>query len=199
MGDMADYYMDREQQEYDEMDFAELPGGWCVPPDQAPELRSQNSISPELAFVRAHPVTAQRGGIKYPKRKEPMSTNKRDPEYALKLTQKVIAALQQEEAELQKQIAQAKTVVPRPAGNRYRVHVYFGSHGKRYEFLLLRCPDGRWFTTGTSEETKSFRDWPALVAWLEGPDVHSHSDLIELADSGTTYNLKTGAQTGVPF
>ena len=172
----------------------ELPGGWRVPPDQAPELRDQHRISPELAFVRAHPFTVQRGGIKYPTpTKEthmPERLTKAQIEHELRLNTELINTLQRSKVFLQKQLATALPAEPPSSNTMFTVSVRFAMRGKRYQFLILRTERG-YYTTG-KDSHGYFPDWRALCQWLEGPDVYSHTALEILKSSGKGLSFETG-------
>jgi hypothetical protein len=111
----------------------------------------------------------------------------------LTLNQELAASLADRQEELLAELDKAKAAPGEPRqSDRYSVEVKFASHGKKYEFLLLRSPDGAWYTTGTGAQVKRLRDWAALVAWLQGPDVHWHSDLRVLTKSAQVYSLQQG-------
>lgn len=57
-------------------------------------------------------------------------------------------------------------VLPAPElGDRFSMVVRFPGQSKTYEFLLIRV-NGFWYTTGTTNETKRFNSWEALVKWV---------------------------------
>ncbi|ALY10851.1 hypothetical protein WILDE_68 [Arthrobacter phage Wilde] len=60
-----------------------------------------------------------------------------------------------------------------PRRERISVSVKYNRKGKSYEFLLVRTPDKRWFSTGTKPGTQEFRDWNAVTNWLMSGDIYS--------------------------
>jgi hypothetical protein len=167
--------------------YIEKPGGWCVPADQMPGWPFDQYI-PTL-----------RGGITYPKPKgTEMTRRDRVPlQKQLRTAEELRTALDEHIEAMRKLVRDA--IPPEPATtSRYAVDIYFTPRGKRYEFLLLRTDDGRWWSTGTSEQTKMFRNWKALYEWLTGPDVHRASDLRVLEYRGADYKLDLGETVPSP-
>lgn len=88
-------------------------------------------------------------------------------------------------------------VIAQPAtGIMFTINVRFEFRGKEYQFLVLRHGE-RWYTTGTTPQTKMFPSWAKFVEWLE-EDVYQHSDLELLQSAGTAFNLDTGLFVKVP-
>jgi len=161
--------------------YAVSPGGWSTPADVIPDL-----------------LIPRRGGMRYPARQKentmaaPMGRTARaalenEKTNALEL----IAKLQARVGDLDEKLAEAYPAEPGPGHDRFSVKVKFEDYGKEYEFLLLRNA-GRWFTTGTSKQTQVFRNWAALVDWLQGQDVFWHSDLQRLKLDNVAWNLGSG-------
>lgn len=55
---------------------------------------------------------------------------------------------------------------PSAAFKRFTFTIEFPDNSKQYEFLVVRAASG-WYTTGTTEETKRFGSWHALVRWIK--------------------------------
>ena len=193
MGDMAEYYDERE----DPLDdgYTELAGGWCIPNSQ----------------LTGYPF-AVRGGIKYPasaaaqrrlSTQKPRRSNgwnleqRLAQEKAMALTPKqrlrkleseldsnltLQTTLQQEEAKLRDEIRKADipNQPPHTAGNWFKVVVQFTERGPEYTYLMVRNAN-RWYTTGTSEEQKRFDSWSALCGWLNSTHWHSNLKVLEEA------------------
>lgn len=68
-----------------------------------------------------------------------------------------------------------------PKDGMVKIKVKFTPKGKVYEYLALKSPDQRWFTTGAQEEKKVFTNWTALAQWLAGDEVASYT-IIELTE-----------------
>lgn len=166
----------------------ESPGGWRTPDSQRPEWPFDRyypdgilAPPPRLAHTSIGylPITARRGGIKYPTQKENTVTTPRDPEAELKVLNELRDELNARAAKLRKEIRD-RVPEPGPESDAFAIDVKFSTRGKPYRFLLLRTPGG-WYTTGRAPENSFFPTWAALVAWLEGPDVAWHSALISLS------------------
>lgn len=186
MGDIAD--MAAEDEYFNgpygtyEPGHIEMPGGWCIPKSQAPE---------PFTFPRI-----QRGGIKYPKPTketyvpEPRMT-KAQIAHELQSNAQLQEMLRQRRLELQQ--LERKAIPAEPLNYlMFTVAVRFKMRGKRYQYLILRNGNA-YFTTGTNTGQKMFPDWEALVAWLEGPEVYSHSDFEILQSAGKVVSFDTGA------
>lgn len=160
----------------------EMPGGWCVPADQCPE--------PIIV-----PTTARRGGIQYPKRTQKGThmtrMTKAQIEHELRLNAELQDTLRQRRLQLQQE---AKTAIPAEPRTftMFTVTVKFSMRGKSYQFLILRCGE-KYFTTGTTDKSKVFNNWEALVGWLEGPDIYSHTDIEILKSAEKVVSFDTGA------
>ncbi|QOP66838.1 hypothetical protein SEA_ODYSSEY395_89 [Arthrobacter phage Odyssey395] len=164
----------------DEMNpgYLVAPGGWSTPADVIPQL-----------------LIPIRGGMRYPtptERTDTMARSKAEIEAELKLNRELVQRLDQRETELVQELRKAVPAEPTGPHNRFSVEVKFAPHGKKYEFLLLRSPNGAWYTTGSGDHVKVFRNWAALVAWLEGPDVRWYSELRVLTKSDLAYSFPMG-------
>jgi 8-oxo-dGTP pyrophosphatase MutT (NUDIX family) len=164
---MADQYDDGRYDGEMNPGYIELPGGWCVPKDQAPEPFAYPAI--------------ERGGIKYPTRTHTMETNEQR-EAELRAINALREELSTRAADLRRKIRANKIpLAPTVAvGDSFAVDVKFTSSGPHYRFLLQRVPGKGWYTTGQKPENAQFPTWEALVTWLRGPDVHSHSSVVAL-------------------
>lgn len=151
MGEMADYYDDRADTEYAYTSLGLLP------------------------------ITARRGGIKYPKTKG-HTMPKLTPQQKLNKHLEMRALLDLEIADLQQEIKRRPSEPGKECGDGFVVDVRFSTRGKAYRFLLLRTPGG-WFTTGRGSND-FFADWDDLVDWLKGPDVAWHSPMHALRADG---------------
>lgn len=141
------------------------------------------------------PITAVRGGIKYPTpTKEthmPERMTKSQIEHELRVNDELIKQLRVRRQDLQRQAATAIPAEPPSNCTMFSVDVQFKFRGKRYQFLVLRS-GSKYFTTGSGPEHKKFENWAALCAWLEGPDVYTHSDLEVLKSGGTAVSFESG-------
>jgi hypothetical protein len=173
MGEMADYYNERD---IDEMVDYDLNSGYA---------------KTSMGYL---PITAPRGGIKYPKPKGhtmPERLTKAQIEQELRVNDELINTLRRSRAFLQKQLATALPAEPPSNCTMFTVSVRFKMRGKRYQFLILRS-GGRYWTTGTGADHKRFESWQKLCEWLESPDVYDHSDIEVLKGSGQQVSFDTG-------
>lgn len=176
--------------------YTELAGGWCIP----------NSQMTGWPFgPRSLPITAVRGGIKYPtpQKETPMTRmTKAQIENELRLNTELMDTLRRSRAFLQEQAKSAIPAEPPSIFTMFTVAVRFKMRGKRYQFLILRA-GGTYWTTG-KDKNASFPSWEALCAWLEGPDVYDHSPVEILQGAGKVVSFESGRieseSTGqVPF
>jgi hypothetical protein len=199
---MSDQYDDGRYDGDMNPGYIEMPGGWCIPAEQAPE---------PFTFPRI-----QRGGIKYPKPPSvldgvseearrfivhnwnipgrntmPERLTKAQIAHELKLNTELINTLHRSRAFLQKQMATALPAEPPSNCTMFTVSVRFKMRGTRYQFLILRSGK-KYFTTGTKAEHAKFDSWQALCEWLEGPDVYDHSDIEVLKGAGQQVSFDTG-------
>lgn len=123
------------------------------------------------------PITAPRGGIKYPTKEENMQ--KSTPQEQLQKAIEAQSKIGQVIDSLKAQIAAEIPPAPRGSlGEAFSVTVKFQKPGKSYRFLILLTERG-WFTTGTGN-TGHFRTWKELVEWLHGGDYAWHSRMVPL-------------------
>lgn len=117
------------------------------------------------------PITARRGGIKYPtptKLKEPSMPSLNHQLTALKNKQENLAA---EIANLERKV-KARRVSPPPGGQQaWTIDVRFTRDGKLYRYLVLRHA-GMFYTTGTGDD-KRFLTWAAFLDWLDTMESHT--------------------------
>ena len=101
------------------------------------------------------------------------------------LTLRTIAALQAQVREMEaEEERERKVKPPEPTRhNKWTVSVRYAGSTEVYEYLIIRAPKGRYYTTGIGTE-KQFRSWEALVAWLHGPRVAWHGLMRPLIASG---------------
>jgi hypothetical protein len=141
------------------------------------------------------PITAVRGGIKYPAIKKethmPERQTKAQLQQELELNRNLIQTLRKRQEDL---LAAQKVALPAEPPSSYTmftVGVRFTMRGKRYQFLVLRSGRQYW-TTGTGAEHKRFDSWEKLCEWLEGPTVYDHTNIEILTGSGQVVDFNTG-------
>lgn len=170
--------------------YTELAGGWCVPDSQmtgwpfGPRLPSRHYpdgiLEPPPGFdyrvdspprgmaytsIGLVPITAVRGGIKYPKGSPVAKT----------LNQQ-LATLRQEQLALAQRInvierkVKARRTPPPGDQNAWTIDVRFEQDGKLYNYLILRT-NGMYYTTGVQDSF--FRTWAGLLEWLDATAGHS--------------------------
>lgn len=161
---------------------------WHEPPEDLYALNFEG-INPWYEFMAClarTPIQVQRGGIKYPtpttQKEHTMARSKATIQNEINSAQLTIRSLEglihDRQMELQK-LGPAE-----PSQHRASVTVMFHPDGKRYEFLLIRTPNGEWYTTGARDETKTFSSWKGVVRWLNSEDIHSFSDVVPLVPQG---------------
>lgn len=128
------------------------------------------------------PITAVRGGIKYPSKGNTMAQS---------VNQK-LAALREKQLGLAREIAALERAIKRPAPPEdqaaWTIEVRFTEGGKFYNYLILRH-GGRFYTTGTNVQDSVFHSWDSLLNWLDS--AAGHSALIPLrADYAKTAPLE---------
>lgn len=180
MGDMADYYDDRD----------DYPGYGTYQPRPRRARTNRTALHPRYGL----PIQAVRGGIQYPKPKGPTMPErltKAQIEHELRLNDQLLKELRSRRQDLQRQAQTALPAEP-PNYTMFTVSVRFKMRGQRYQFLILRSGK-KYFTTGTKVEHRMFDSWEKLCEWLEGPDVYDHSDLEILQSSGKAVSFTSGA------
>lgn len=113
--------------------------------------------------------------------------HKTQNEIALEKARDLIETLSGEVERLEAEVRKERRppeprIVPDGMGEPFIVDVMFRPGGKIYRFLLLQTHKG-WYTTGVDKHDY-FKDWSALLDWLEGPDVHGHSSMLRLIRHG---------------
>lgn len=116
------------------------------------------------------PITAVRGGIKYPSKGTPVAQSPTQKLAALKNKQENLAA---EIANLERLLIRKAPPVEQAA---WTIDVRFTSGGQLYNYLILRH-NGVFYTTGTGSDGKFF-SWTQVLAWLD--TMASHSALLPL-------------------
>jgi hypothetical protein len=168
MADMADYYDERTE------DF--------TPDDVGMNPGSRRTYS--FDEVKANNAAARRRQVMKPSRSELLKAKAN--------AEALLGQLEEQIQEIDEALEVAYPAEPGPNHDRFSVLVQFGGpRSKKYEFLLLRS-GGKWFTTGTGNDTKVFESWTALLDWLDGPDVRWHSDLQRLKVDMTAWDLRRG-------
>lgn len=170
--------------QYDDGGYTELAGGWCVPDSQmtgwpfGPRLPSRHYpdgiLADEHGFAHTSigyvPITARRGGIKYPtpvKLKGTAMSSLNSQLTTLKNKQENLAA---EIANLERKIKTRRTAPPL-IQSAWTIDVRFTTDGKLYRYLIVRVA-GRFYTTGTGDDGV-FTSWTDLLDWLDGMNEHS--------------------------
>jgi hypothetical protein len=156
-----------------------LPGGWSVPADKMPgwpfDRYYPNSADPIPGFHPKYglPLTAPRGGIKYPSPKGNTMPSLNNQLTALKNKQENLAA---EIANLERKIKASRPAPPPLTQSAWTIDVRFNPNGGLYNYLILRH-NGIYYTTGTGSDGK-FLNWASVLEWLDG--MASHSALLPL-------------------
>lgn len=127
-------------------------------------------------------IQVQRGGITYPTptthKEKTMARDKATIQNEINSARLTIRSLEglihDREVEL-RQLGPAEPNQPRAS-----VRVKFEARGKEYEFLLMRAPNGYWYTTGISSEHNVFVSWKRLREWLNSSDVYWYSEITPL-------------------
>lgn len=138
-------------------------------------------MDPGLRILLEHPITVQRGGIKYPSKGTTMARAKMTTAQELVLAEETRTLLDQKITELRAK-AEKEKVPPAPReshGEAFSVTVKFTVPGKGYRFLILKTERG-YFTTGQEPKTGYFPSWAAFIRWLHGGDVAWHSAMVPL-------------------
>lgn len=112
-----------------------------------------------------------------------MARNKHTIQAEIDSAQRTIATLRELINERQKELRQLGPA--EPTQPRASVNIWFAPGGRRYEFLLIRTPKGEWFTTGTRDDVKTFRNWDAVAAWLTSPDIFKYEGPYALVKEST--------------
>jgi hypothetical protein len=111
-----------------------------------------------------------------------MPRSKKDLVREIAASRETVDAINEHIKDLQEQLRKARPNEPRLP--RITVTVRFGPQSKKYEFLLLRIPSGRWLATGTSAGAQEFENWKAVLEWLNGPAVYSYDEFCLLLKGG---------------
>lgn len=183
MGDMADYYDDRNDpvEVYHSQTDQWLPRG----DPRLPKPRRSNAWNGHLPTRKAHTM-----GLT-PKAK----VRKLEAELDSNLT--LQQALRKEEAALRQDIKLADRPEPTPSmGTKWWISVMFKAGGHEYDFLILRVGQ-TYYTTGTNN-SGVFPSWEAFVAWLDSETIY-HSAMVPLNTTSGTIALKVKPPTQAPF
>lgn len=169
MGDMADYYDERE----DPLDGYYNPG--MEHGRRTPRPRRSNGWNQ---------VNTPPKGTTMPSPKKRQLTPKmrvRQLESELDSNLSLQQQLKQEEERLRADIRRADVPNPPPAsaGDMFRVIVQYAGRGPQYTYLLARTGD-RWYTTGTQPDRQVFDSWAKLCEWLNSTFWHSHVERLQV-------------------
>lgn len=172
MGDMADYYGEREE-EYDFRIDQHIIRTGSYPRHTPKDQRVRSSKGTPVALT--------------PKQK----VRKLESELDANLT--LQATLLKEEQKLRADIRKADipNQPPREVGDWFKVTVQFTARGPHYTYLMTRNAN-RWYTTGVAEDQKRFDSWSALAGWLN--TTYWHSDLQLLAEAGKSFPTEHHAE-----
>jgi hypothetical protein len=162
MGDMADMAMENE---------------WL---HGHPADRGWGSDDFDYAQGRTFHPDPWGGGLKpTTKRKEPAMKGKGNLEKELAQIEVLLPTLVERRDEIKRMLANA---FPSPTNDRISVRVRFGG-STIYEYLMLRTPGGKWYTTGTTADTKVFGGWQQVQRWLADKRV-TFVEITELTAEG---------------
>lgn len=158
------------------------PNDVCVPPPPEPNcLIAAGGWQTPIEILPDWPFGPSSGNLHH-HRKESTTMPKTQNEIALEKARDLITTLSREAERLEAEVKKdRRTKAPSMlglSGAAYSIDLRFKPRGKIYRFLLLQTMTG-WYTTGTT--SNYFKSWDALLDWLEGPEVHSHTGLRRLA------------------
>lgn len=164
--------------------YYELPGGWCVPASQMTEyplgprgiFRTPGGTVLADTSIGRLPITAPRGGIKYPTPVKLKGTAMPSLNHQLTALKNKQANLAAEIANLERKVKASRATPPPADQNAWTIDVRFNPNGGLYNYLILRH-NGVFYTTGTGTDGKFFT-WGSLLDWLDG--MASHSALLPL-------------------
>jgi hypothetical protein len=159
MGDMADYYDDRDS------DVGIYHGTGLRPRRYTPKRKARTMATPKKL------TPAQKVRVK---------------EAALDANLTLQQTLKAEEAALRADIRllDVPPAPPESAGDMFRVIIRFSTQGPNYTYLLARVGD-RWYTTGTVEDQKVFASWEKLCEWINSTAWHSHVERLQVTGKGS--------------
>jgi hypothetical protein len=170
MGDMADFLIAEREAE-------DLYSGYRLMPRSLKRRLSSNAR-------RKHGVVDYGGGLYLPMiggqvALNPASAPSPSPRDELRAAEELKQSLDARIKVLRERVRKAPSEpITTP---RISVKVQYTPRGKMYEFLMLKVPDGRWFSTSTQPEAQVFSNWDAVVDWLLSEDIHTFS--VEALDS----------------
>lgn len=200
MGDMADYYSERDEEE---AMTREYPPGHRF--SSTPRRYVDDPVTPASRAAYANrPRSYNYWGrqFKTPARKAHTMANASKNPRLRKLESELDANLSlqrqlQQEAQLLKDDIRKADVPAEPPARHdmFRVMVQFSTQGPQYTYLLARSGAG-WYTTGTKNEQKKFDSWFALCDWLNSTAWHSPLDVLGV-DIEQAYPTERTGQ--VPF
>lgn len=137
-------------------------------------LRQRHRLDAPLA----RPIT-----IHHTPQENTMARSKTTIQYEISKTSETIQSLIEHRKRLEKELRE--TGPAEPSQPRASVLVKFNPDGKEYEFLLMRAPNGYWYTTGSRAEHNMFVNWASLVRWLTSSDVYWYSEITPLVSEQT--------------
>jgi hypothetical protein len=113
-------------------------------------------------------------------------TSKQQLATELKTIEELREELNRRAAKIRRDLKAAETPPAPPIyESMFKLVVRFDRNGPEYTYLLMRF-GGKFYTTGTQENQKVFKDWEALVTWLR-EETYAHSELVALHTSGQSY------------
>lgn len=113
-----------------------------------------------------------------------MARSKQAIQHEINETTKTMKSLGDHRARLYDELRNLAPAEPNQP--RASVRVKFNPEGKEYEFLLMRAPQGQWYTTGVRSEHNVFVSWNRLVGWLNSSDVYWYSEIMPLVPQSET-------------
>lgn len=122
------------------------------------------------------PITAPRGGIKYP-----TPVKLKGTPVAKTLNQQLADLVRQhtemgDTIEVLRRKVKTQRKSPPTGQSMWSIDVRFTSNGTAYKYLILRH-GARYYSTGTGED-RVFYSWDSLLGWLDG--VSAHGPLVPL-------------------
>ena len=169
MGDMADYYGDREMESYLERaideERADFYGTGIRPRRPATSLTGQQRRRYGVVDTDGVYLPPPKGQILLAPSKAPSPDPERELRCALELQEQLAARIDH-----LRDVVRHKPAEPVHA--RISVTLRYSKKGKLYEYLLVRTPDKRWFSTGLKPGTEQFTNWNAVANWLMSDDIY---------------------------
>ncbi|QWY81363.1 hypothetical protein SEA_RIZWANA_66 [Arthrobacter phage Rizwana] len=184
MGDMADYYSEQEfergferrlEQAIDE-ERADFYGTGVRPRRPATSLTGQQRRQYGVVDAGGVYLPPAKGQIVLGPAKAPSPDPERELQCALELQEQLAARI-----DYLRDVVRHKPA--EPVHSRISISLRYSRKGKLYEYLLVRTPDKRWFSTGVKPGTQEFSNWNAVANWLMSDDIYGF-DITPLEKAG---------------